>query len=327
MDNMNNNRTDEVNSVNQPQEEQKSVFPTAVKGIALIIGLFILGNVIGSLTNIQWSDNISAQNQLSDVSTTESTVAESTTVTTTTTLTTEATTKETTTKKETSTKPDKKETTTKKTTTEQATTEDNILDTEEEIVALFNKSANNIKKKAVKITRNYDDKRFDEDMSDYPRVLNLVATPLINSYLVRNEIPVEYTEKDLIKANYPVKGKDWVSKLTADDIANINCVEKIDTYEIELYLQYCRDPEENTKVCAAMEEITLETVQELAPVVKTCSTEYYDCVITCTIEKESGNMTYAKYVQPMVLSITTQAVTERQAIFAMTFESEYIIEY
>ena len=327
MDNMNNNRTDEVNSVNQPREEQKSVFPTAVKGIALIIGLFILGNIIGSLTNIQWSDNISAQNQLSEVSTTESTVAESTTVTTTTTLTTEATTKETTTKKESSTKPDKKETTTKKTTTEQATTEDNILDTEEEIVALFNKSANKIKKKAVKITRNYDDKRFDEDMSDYPRVLNLVATPLINSYLVRNEIPVEYTEKDLIKANYPVKGKDWVSKLTADDIANINCVEKIDTYEIELYLQYCRDPEENTKVCAAMEEITLETVQELAPVVKTCSTEYYDCVITCTIEKESGNMIYAKYVQPMVLSITTQAVTERQAIFAMTFESEYIIEY
>ena len=69
MDNMNNNRTDEVNSVNQPQEEQKSVFPTAVKGIALIIGLFILGNIIGSLTNIQWSDNISAQNQLSEVST------------------------------------------------------------------------------------------------------------------------------------------------------------------------------------------------------------------------------------------------------------------
>ncbi len=314
MDNMENPHTEEVNLDSTPKKEpQKSAFSTAVKGIALVIGLFVLGNVIGSLTNIKRVDNF--QTHYNTTSTSESTLPVTESTTAETTAEAESTTETTT------------ETTTKETTTLPTTTEDVTPDTKEEIVALFNKSANKIKKNAVKITRTYDDKHHDEDLSDYPMVLNIVATPLINSYLIKNDIPVEYTEEDIIKANYPVKGKDWVSKLKASDVASAKCIEKNGKYEIQLKLLYCKDPKENSGVCSVMDAVTLETIQELAPVVKSCSVEYYDCEIRCTIEKDSGNMTYAKYTQPMVLTLTTQALTERQGIFAMTFESEYVIEH
>ena len=303
MDNKENTNIEEVTPETEPQ---KSIFSTAIKGIALIVGLFFLGNLIGSLTNIRRVDNF--QTQYNTTSTTATSAA-------TTVVTTEPTTESTT------------ETTTKETTTLPATTEDVTPDTKKEIVALFNKSSNKIKKNAKKITRNYDDKRKVEELCDYPAVINLVATPLVNSYLIKNDIPVEYTEKDIIKANYPVKGKDWVSKLEVKDVASAKCIEKNGNYEIELKLLYCKDPKKDSGVCSVMEAVTLETIQEFADVVKSCSVEYYDCEIRCTIDKDSGNMIYAKYTQPMVINFTTQALTERKGVFAMTFESEYVIEY
>ena len=54
MDNMENQNIEEVTSETEPQ---KSIFSMAIKGIALVVGLFFLGNLIGSLTNIRRVDN------------------------------------------------------------------------------------------------------------------------------------------------------------------------------------------------------------------------------------------------------------------------------
>ena len=311
MYNMDNNPIEEVNLDNAPKkQEQKNVLSIAIKGIALIIGLFILGNVIGSLTNVQYNNTLQTES-----STTIPTVSDTTLPLATEPSTTENTTETTT------------ETTTAPTTTEVPTTEDITPDTKAEIVELFNGSVNKVKPAAKKVIRNYEDRRYEEELSDYPRVLNLVGRRLIDSWLVKHDVPVEYDDKELIEANFPVKGKTWSSKLTADDVAEAICNEKDGNYEITLKLMYCKDPEKNTKVCSVMEEVNLEIVQELVDIVKACSTEYYDCEIVCTIDKETGNLTYIKYVQPMVLTMTTQRLTQMNAIFAMTFESEYVIEY
>lgn len=321
MDDMKNSYVEEVNTDNMPQNDKhKSSFSAAVKGMALIIGLFMVGNIIGSLTNIKKIDNFHTENNLTETSTTAGTSSQTTYTTETTSST--QTTQITTTEKETT-----NENTTKETTTEPHTTEDNTPDEKDEIIALFNTSANKIKKTAKKVIRNYDDKRYDEELSDYPRVLNLVGGSLIDSWLVRHDTPVEYDEPELIRENYPVKGKDWVSRLESSDVAEATCVEKDGKYEIVLTLLYCKDPEENSGVCVAMQEVNLEVVQELVPIVKSCSVEYYDCVIRCTIEKDSGNMIYSKYTQPMVLDMTAGRINDMKAIFAMTFESEYVIEY
>lgn len=311
MYNMDNNPIEEVNIDNTPKNDgQKNISSVAIKGIALIIGLFILGNIIGSLTNVQYENTLHTES-----STTLPTVSDTTLPTTTEPSTTETTTEITT------------ETTAAPTTTEAPTTQDVTPDTEKEIVELFNKAANNVKVNAKKVIRNYEDRHEDEDVSDYPRVLRLAGMRVMNSWLVKYDIPVEYTDKEIIQANFPVKGETWSSKLTAEDVGEAICTEKDGNYEIQLKLVYCKDPEKYTGVCSVMEEVNLEIVQELVDIVKTCSTEYYDCEIICTIDKENGNLTYIKYIQPMVLTMTTQRLTQMEAVFGMTFESEYVIEY
>lgn len=288
------------------RSQENSVLSIALKGIALIVGLFILGNVIGSLSNIKRVGNFETKN---NISTTVSTTAPSTTEPTQTTETTS------------------EATTAKPTTTKEATTKDVSPYTKEEIVKLFNESANRIKTKSKKVIRNYEDRRYIDELSEYPFILATVGNPLIDSWLVRNDIPVEYTEDEIINANVPVKGETWVSKLKAEDIAKAKCEEKDGRYEIELELLYCQNPKKNEGPCAALEFVNLEVVQELAPIVRECSVEYYDCVIKATVDKDSGNMIYIHYLQPMVLEMVAGRFTDQHAIFAMTFESEYVIEY
>ena len=298
---------------NTPQPQGKSTMGIAVKGIALIIGLFIFGNVIGSLSNIQYSNTLNSQNNLS---TTEPTVSESDT---TVPSTEESATALTTTEAPT--------TTTKPTTTAPTTTEDTTPDSKEEIVAVFNKSANKVKTDAVRVVRNYENLRRNDEMSKYPPIWNIVCGTLMDSWLVDHDTPVEYTESDIIKANFPVKGKDWVSKLTANDVDKARLTDKDGKYYIELDLTYCKNPAEGTGVCAVMEEVNLSKVKALVEDVTKCETEYYDCKIECVIEKETGNMIYAKYTQPMVLNITTQRLRVLEGAFAMSIESEFVIEY
>lgn len=296
---------------------EKSVFNIAVKGIALVIGLFIIGYLGGALKNIQRIDTFQTQNnntQLSDTtdsmtdSTTETTLPEDTTVTTTAESTT-------------------KEATTKPTTTKPTTTKDTVIDSKEEIVELFNNGANNVKKSAKKVTRLYENRRHDEDLSDYPDVWNTVGGSLIDSWLVNHDTPVEYTEKELIIENFPVKGETWSSKLLPEDVAHATCKEIEGYYEIVIYLDYCVDPEENRGPLAVMEEVNTEKVQEFVDIVTDCSVEYYDCIIRCSIEKETGNLVHVKYIEPMALTLTTKRFTTLTGLFAMTFESEYDITY
>lgn len=298
---------------NTPQPQEKGALNIAIKGIALIVGLFVLGNIIGSLTNIQRIDNFETKNHITTATPTisesqttlPSTTEESTTITTT-----EAPT-----------------TTTKPTTTAPTTTKDTTPDTKKEIVALFNKSANNVKKNAVKVIRNYENLRRNEEMSKHPPIWNIVGGSLMDSWLVDHNTPVEYAEKELIKANFPVKGKDWSSKLKTDDVYVATITDKDGKYYVELELAYCKSPSEDQGVCAAMQEVNLEKVQELVDYITRCETEYYDCKIECIIEKDTGNMIYAKYTQPMILNITTERLRKLDGAFAMTIESEFEIEY
>ena len=287
---------------------------TAGKVIAFIIGLFILGNVVGLLTNI---------NQVNTIQTVNIQTTESTTIYTEPSIT--ETTTETTTEQtaESTTAP----TTTAPATTVVTTTEDTTPDSKDEIVDLFNKGANNVKKNAKVVTRNYENLVYDRAKSDYPAVLLAVARPLINSWLVNHDTPVEYTESDIIAANFPVKGKDWSSKLTAEDIEEATISEKDGKYYIVIDLKDCVDPAEDSGVCAVMDAVTLEKVQELADIVSACETKYYDCKIECAIEKDTGNMVYAKYTQPMILNLTAGRVRDMDATFAMSIESEFIISY
>ena len=289
-------------------KKDNSALTIALKGIALILGLFILGNIIGSLTNIKKTNTLeTVTNQTTAQSTTLPPATEPTEAQPTETVpTTEPTTEETTTV---------------------PTTKDTTPDTTEEIVELFNKSVNKVKPTAKRVIRNYENLSHDKALCDYPMALQLKYGSLIDSWLVNHETPIEYNEADLIKANFPVKGKDWSSKLTAKDVDKAQLTEKDGNYHISLELSYCKDPAEDTGVCSVMEEIDLEKVKELIDLAVSCETEYYDCTVDCIIEKATGNMIYVRYSEPVMLNLTTQRFTQLKATFALKIESEFEIEY
>ncbi len=193
-----------------------------------------------------------------------------------------------------------------------------------EIIALFNKSADKIKTDATKVTRNYEDLRHDEQNTTMPKLVERIGKGLISKFLKKNETPVEYAGAD-ITANYPVKGQTFVSKATEADVAEATCTDDGTNYNITLKFNESTDPAIGSGVASAFNVMTAEEINEgSGGIVSEASTRYYDAVVTCKIDKATGNITWANYVLPMVLSVKAMGVS---ASIGMTFEDDYTIAY
>ena len=194
-----------------------------------------------------------------------------------------------------------------------------------DIVKLYNESANKIKTNASKVTRNFEDLQHNSEYTEMPGALQSIGSGLISSFLKKDETPVDYTGAD-INANFPVKGESYVSKITEADLADATCSDDGTNYNITLKFNECTDP--TTNGCAvAFNIIKPEEVYSAAKVVKSFSVRYYDATIECKIDKATGNMTWAKFTLPMVMSVTAQVLATLDAKVGMTFIDDYSITY
>lgn len=194
-----------------------------------------------------------------------------------------------------------------------------------DIVKLFNESANKIKTGASKVTRNWQDYQHNEDKTVLPSALQSIGKPLISKFLKKNETPLELTGED-IKKVYPVAGEDFVSKTTEADLADATCTDDGTSYNIVLKFNECTDPVGSG--CAnAFTLIKESDVKGNAPMVQSFSCKLYDAQIECKIDKATGNMTWARYTLPMVLSVTAKVFVTIDASVGMTFVDDYTIAY
>lgn len=194
-----------------------------------------------------------------------------------------------------------------------------------DIVKLFNESANKIKTGASKVTRNWQDYQHNEDKTVLPSALESIGKPLISKFLKKNETPLELTGED-IKKVYPVAGEDFVSKTTEADLADATCTDDGTSYNIVLKFNECTDPVGSG--CAnAFTLIKESDVKGNAPIVQSFSCKLYDAQIECKIDKATGNMTWARYTLPMVLSVTAKVFVTIDASVGMTFVDDYTIAY
>ena len=194
-----------------------------------------------------------------------------------------------------------------------------------DIVKLYNESANKIKTSASKVTRNYEDLQHNSEYTEMPGALQSIGSGLISSFLKKDETPVDYTGAD-ITANYPVKGESYVSQITEADLSDATCTDDGTNYNITLKFNECTDPSGNG-CAAAFNIIKPDEVYSAAKVVKSFSVRYYDASIECKIDKATGNMTWAKFTLPMVMSVTAQVVMTLDAKVGMTFIDDYTITY
>lgn len=195
--------------------------------------------------------------------------------------------------------------------------------TTDEIIALFNESANKIKTSASSVTRNYEDLQHNEEYLEMPGLLKSLGSGLISQFLKKDETPLVYGSQADIIANYPVKTKDFVSKATAGDIAEATCADDGTYYNITLKFKECTDPS-GTGTDSAFNIIQSEEVVNAVPIKLTFSVKYYDGTIVCKIEKATGNMVSANYTLPMIMSVKAMGVN---AQIGMTFIDDYSIAY
>ena len=194
----------------------------------------------------------------------------------------------------------------------------------EEIIALFNKSADNVKVNATVVQRNFKKQQHLEDKTELPSVLQSVANPLISKLLTdNNEIKVHDTKERIIE-KFPVGNETWSSKATAADLKEATCTDDGTSYNITLKYVDGENPV-GTGVANSFTMFKIEDIKESAgALVKSASFSYFDAVITCKIDKATGNMTWINYHLPCVLTVETPVASGKVGIM---IEEDFTITY
>lgn len=197
-----------------------------------------------------------------------------------------------------------------------------------EIVELFNTGANKVKTDAVKVTKNFEDRTHMEEHLILPSVLESMANDLMAEAFKDDTEPIVYATKEEIIANYQVPGQTWVSQLTEAEVMEATVNDNGTEYEIHIKLNPTTNPEPGVGVAKAFDTITAEEVKAKAPsILKDFTTEYFDCVIECKIDKATGRMTWANYDSPLILKLKVEFFGSLDAQVGLRFEKDYTIEY
>lgn len=212
-------------------------------------------------------------------------------------------------------------------TTAETTTRPQTPSSTEDIVELFNESANKIKTDASAVTKNYEKRIVNKDKMVLPAGLKSTADTMIATFMKDDTEPIVYTGKDAIKENFIVPGQSYVSKLDPSYVSKATCTDKGNTYEIYLRLKGQTSPTSGSGIGAVCDVIEAGEVAEKAPFVEKFTTEYYNCEITATVDKETGRVTHIIYSTPLTLNITVNMFGTHDLAAGLTFIKDYDVKY
>lgn len=200
--------------------------------------------------------------------------------------------------------------------------------TTEEIVALFNESANKIKTNAKKATRNYQDMRINK--LEVASALQAIADGAIEKFVKPNMTPEVY-EGDLIAEKYPVSGTDFASKLKPEYLETITCTDNGAEYVIDIKMKDQVNPvyRGGEGVGSIFWTMNPDSISENLPVgeVEKSDFSYYDCTATAKIDKATGNMTYSRFIYNFDMDISIKMGLTLNALASLTVDEEYVMEY
>ncbi|MBO5858617.1 MAG: hypothetical protein J6R20_02450 [Clostridia bacterium] len=198
----------------------------------------------------------------------------------------------------------------------------------EEIVALFNQSANRIKTEATKVTKNFEKRYNDSSKLIVPDILMSTADTMMSTFMKDDTDPIVYATREEIVAEYIVPDQNYVSKLTADAVKEAKCTDKGDTYEIYIKLKDEKNPTAGKGVGAVCDVIETHEIADKAPsMLKEMSTSYYNCTVTVTVDKASGRVIHAVYSTPLVMHMIVNLFGTHEVQAGITFTKDYTIEY
>lgn len=197
----------------------------------------------------------------------------------------------------------------------------------DEIVTFFNQSINNVKPTATKVVKNYEKRKFHEDKTEIPEAIESVAASMMSSMMGDDTEPIVYATKEEIRANFIVPEQDYSSKLKSDWVKEASCKDNGNEYVIYIKLKDHKNPTAGNGVGAVCDVIETHEVANKVSFVEEFSTMYYNCEITATINKATGNVTHIRYSTPLLLNMTVNLFGTHTGVIAFTFEKDYTITY
>lgn len=207
--------------------------------------------------------------------------------------------------------------------------EEKMPQTKEEIVKLYNDAANKVKSGSKAIVSNYTLNSQTSDATISNKMLQNIANKLIaaNMGYDKKKANVTYTSAEDKLKEFPVRGENWTSKLTAADLSKATCTEKDGVYTVTLEL--LPDTTPNIKAGQghagkALSIITKESIVDGAgslgmSVIEEDSIKltFKNCKITAKIDKATGQLLSANYYQDWTLALTALGID-----VAVSFGSE-----
>lgn len=202
-----------------------------------------------------------------------------------------------------------------------------VPSTVDEIVAYFNESANKIKPNAKKIVKNYEKRIVNEDKLDIPDALESTARTMMTTLMKDDTDPIVYETREDITNEFLVPAQSYVSVLKPEYVESAVCTDKGDEYIIHIRLKDSKNPTAGNGVGSVCDVIETGEVAEKASFIKDFSTQYYNCEVTATVDKATGNVTHMVYVTPVVLALTVDMFGTHNGQVGFTFEKDYSITY
>ena len=209
----------------------------------------------------------------------------------------------------------------------ETTTESGLPQTIPEIVELFNKSANRIKPEASKVVKNYEKRITDKENLVVPKAIQSTAEGLMDTFMKDDTDPIVYSTREEITNEYIVPNQSYVSKLTADTVAEATCTDKGDTYEIYIRLKNEKNPVSGKGVGAVCDVIEAHEVSEKVSFIEEFTTDYRNCKVRVIIDKATGRVTHSWYSTSLILNVTVNLFGTHNGTVGLTFEKDYSITY
>lgn len=196
-----------------------------------------------------------------------------------------------------------------------------------DIVAYFNTSVNKIKPTAKKVVKNYEKRFFHEDKTQIPKAIDGMAKSLMSTMMGDDTEPIEYATKEEIRTNFIVPEQDYSSKLEASWVKSATCKDNGKEYAIHITLKDHENPTAGVGVGAVCDVIETHEVAKKVSFVESFTTTYYNCEITATVDKASGNVTHIIYSTPLLLNMKVNLLGSHSGVIAFTFVKDYSVYY
>ena len=204
--------------------------------------------------------------------------------------------------------------------------QDGAFKTPEEMVEYFNTCANKVKTDATEVVKNFEKRQVGE--LEVPDLLQSLAETLLKENMKDDTDPIVYSTNDDIRENFLVPAQDYVSCPKAEYVETISYEDKGNEYEFYIKLKDEKDPRAGSGVGSVCDVIETHEVAEKAPsILQEFSTNYYNCEVTATIDKETGRVTHIVYSTPLTLNVVVSMLGTHTASVGFTFIKDYTVTY